>query len=164
MPTQQAFNEKWSKLVAPRLQEDAKLAQAERQGLRHKRAEAQRSSEQQHMSGQCVRLLQEFEELQAAVADLREAAASACLPLGEAERDALGTALAALPLHQLEGAVAIALARSPGLRDVAHEVGKQHCRVGTQLAGWLMRVRWWLPAPAELLLLSLLLSLAQPGC
>lgn len=105
------------------MQEDAKLAQAERQGLRHRRAEAQRGSEQQHMSGQCVRLLQEFEELQAAVADLREAAASACLPLSEAERDALGTALAALPLHQLEGAVAIALARSPGLRDAAHEVG-----------------------------------------
>ncbi len=120
---QEAFNDKWSKLVVPRLQEDAKLAQAERQGLRQKRADTLRSSEQQHMSGQCVRLLQEFEELQTAVADLREAAAAACMPLSEQERNALSAALAALPLHQLEGAVAIALARSPHLRDAAHEVG-----------------------------------------
>lgn len=78
-------------------------------------------------TGRCL-----LQELQAAVLDARSEAAALCELMEPEEKQALLTALQALPTAQLEAAVAFVAARHPGLQQQQHmaEDGQVRCWEG----------------------------------
>lgn len=79
------------------------------------------------LTGRCL-----LQELQAAVLDARSEAAALCELVEPEEKQALLTALQALPTAQLEAAVAFVAARHPGLQQQQHmaEDGQVRCWEG----------------------------------
>ncbi|KAF6253486.1 hypothetical protein COO60DRAFT_416932 [Scenedesmus sp. NREL 46B-D3] len=108
---QEYFQERWGKLVAPKLQEEARQARAEEDALRQRKAAAARAAADVAAQEAACRLAGCLDELHEQLAQLRVQAALCCEPLPAAAREELATGLQALSQRQLEAALSLVLPR-----------------------------------------------------
>eukprot|EP00775_Hariotina_reticulata_P006372 gene6372-6604_t len=125
---QEHFHERWSKLVVPKLQEEAKLSKTEEDSLRARKAAAARQAADIAAQEAACRLVAHLDELHEQLGQLRVQAALCCEPLPTSSRVELAAGLEALPLKQLEAALGLVMPRLAGsmaLPDVRDGRGKE---------------------------------------
>ncbi|PNH12130.1 Transcription factor GTE1 [Tetrabaena socialis] len=110
---QEVSEEKYEKLIAPRLAEEAVAAQRDELHFKRKRAELVNQQMGEAMEAQCAMLFSLLAELHASIREAKAMAASLCEPLTLEEKQALAATIQGLPTAQLESIVAFVASRHP---------------------------------------------------
>ncbi|GLC35793.1 hypothetical protein PLESTB_000494900 [Pleodorina starrii] len=110
---QEVSEEKYDKVIAPRVAEEASVTLREEVHLKKKRAELVNMQISEAMDAQCAVLFNLMAELHAAIREAKSLAASLCEPLTLEEKQALAATIQGLPTAQLESIVAFVASRHP---------------------------------------------------
>ncbi|GLI68855.1 hypothetical protein VaNZ11_013399 [Volvox africanus] len=110
---QEVSEEKYDKVIAPRLAEEAAVTSREEVHQKKKRAELFNLQINEAMDAQCAVLFHLMAELHAAIREAKSLASSMCEPLTLEEKQALAATIQGLPTAQLESIVAFVASRHP---------------------------------------------------
>ncbi|GFR41269.1 hypothetical protein Agub_g1944 [Astrephomene gubernaculifera] len=110
---QEVSEEKYDKVIAPRLAEESAALLRDEIHLKKKRAELLNLQISEAMEAQCGALFNLMAELHAAIREAKSMAASLCEPLTLEEKQALAATIQGLPTAQLESIVAFVASRHP---------------------------------------------------
>ncbi|EFJ42905.1 hypothetical protein VOLCADRAFT_119228, partial [Volvox carteri f. nagariensis] len=110
---QEVSEEKYDKVIAPRLAEAEAVTLREEVHLKKKRAELVNQQISEAMDAQCAVLFNLMAELHAAIREAKSLASSLCEPLTLEEKQALAATIQGLPTAQLEAIVAFVASRHP---------------------------------------------------
>ncbi|KXZ56692.1 hypothetical protein GPECTOR_1g623 [Gonium pectorale] len=109
---QEVSEEKYEKLIAPRLAEEAAATLRDEVVLKKRRAEVVNAAISEAMDAQCA-ILFNLMALHAAIREAKALASSLCEPLTLEEKQALAATIQGLPTSQLESIVAFVASRHP---------------------------------------------------